>query len=97
MGEVRPSDSGVSHGEGKKVWGEALTASHLEMEKAELQIIDHTESKSQRLSKQVKSYLWSTSNFGDQDNQQEIGLQSYFIIHGMGREHVLLICKFYTI
>lgn len=40
MGGVRPSDSGVSHRERKKVWGEALTASHLEMEKAEPQVIE---------------------------------------------------------
>lgn len=37
---MRPSDSGVSHRERKKVWGEALTASLLEMEKADPQITE---------------------------------------------------------
>lgn len=39
MGGVRSSDSGISHRE-RKVWGEALTASHLKMKKAEPQITE---------------------------------------------------------
>lgn len=40
MDGVRPSDSGVSHKETKKVWGEALTVSHLDVEKAEPQVTE---------------------------------------------------------